>query len=158
MAGQMPDTRRLMKRAMYEFKGVARCKSCDAHIEWWRTTNDKMMPFDIAKDPLNEDERTVTHWATCPNARDHRGKPAAAPAAREAKTTSRQTELQLQQRAEFRKDAVHKLRNTSNARLIIALYDDGVYAAYRTGIPGEDLRHELITEANNIKRHLESQQ
>lgn len=74
---------------------MARCRSCDAEIEWAFTENDKRMPLDVpARDGGNlvvvsrraseygmtpivryvkagEGDR-VSHFATCPNASQHR--------------------------------------------------------------------------------------
>ena len=50
---KLPQTRHEMRRARYEFKGASKCKSCGAAIEWWKTTNGKMMPFNPM--PTNDD-------------------------------------------------------------------------------------------------------
>lgn len=42
----------------------ARCSSCKAEIEWWRTPKGKNIPLDSGT--------LVPHWSTCPNAADFR--------------------------------------------------------------------------------------
>ena len=71
----------------------ATCRSCGAPIRWERTVNGKAIPLD--PDPVadgnfgirndgkvasihgfpDDAPRYVTHFATCPNAAQHRGRP-----------------------------------------------------------------------------------
>ena len=51
--------------AGYVFKNDARCKGCDAMIEWWETRNGKMIPLDK--------ETLVPHFSTCPKVDRFRG-------------------------------------------------------------------------------------
>lgn len=64
---------------------MAKCKSCGAEIVWVTTTNGKKMPVDmkpktilipVAMDGISVAYRAVvgheSHFATCPNADQHR--------------------------------------------------------------------------------------
>jgi hypothetical protein len=76
---------------------LANCKSCGAPIRWIRMTSNKMMPIDAQPSPagtveivdgygyvvktkepslLPGEERYTSHFATCPNAAQHRQRPA----------------------------------------------------------------------------------
>jgi hypothetical protein len=76
---------------------IAKCGSCGASIVWACTEKGKMIPIDaipradgnmiltpdgiahvLIPDGLfgTEDERYMTHWATCPDAKQHRKKSA----------------------------------------------------------------------------------
>jgi hypothetical protein len=134
------ETKHEMLRAGYTFRSKSTCKSCAAPIEWWRTNNGKNLCFDPL--PANEDETTTVHWATCPNADQHRkSKQPTPPAAPPSSLDGLQHQIAA-------------LRARTNARAIVAIFDEGSAASWRNGIPGEDLRQELITEANNIRTHL----
>jgi hypothetical protein len=126
------ETRREMLRAGYVLKSKATCKGCNAAIEWWRTTRGKMMPFDpIASD----DVKAVPHWSTCPQ-RD-----------RFKSTADKAADLRA-----VRENGAAGLLKSTNARAVIALYDDGLNAlSWRSGIPGEELRDEAITAANKLR-------
>ncbi len=67
--------------------GVSSCRSCGASIEWALTTNGARIPLDVDERPdgnliLDDDHRAhttppgtgnrVSHFATCPNASEHR--------------------------------------------------------------------------------------
>ncbi len=58
-----------------------RCTSCGAAIVWFRTKNGKGMPVDEATTkPTDREEqldlkRHISHFATCPNADQHRRRP-----------------------------------------------------------------------------------
>lgn len=57
-----------------------RCSSCGAPIVWFRTKNGKRMPVDEASTQPADAEhqldlkRHISHFATCPNANQHRRK------------------------------------------------------------------------------------
>lgn len=125
-------TRYEMRRASYEFKSTAVCKGRGAAIEWWLTTNKKMMPFD----PIADDfVQAIPHWSTCPKRDNFKPKPAATTQYRDA-----------------REKGVATLLETTRARAVIALYDDGKnYLSWRNGIPAENLKHEAITAANRLR-------
>lgn len=64
---------------------MANCRSCNAPIMWGKTTNGKAVPLDTKPKNvyilLNADEGVYSlergyesHFATCPNADQHRGK------------------------------------------------------------------------------------
>jgi hypothetical protein len=53
-----------LREAGYLFEGRARCRGCQAEIEWWRTPRGKAMPIDPGT--------MQPHWATCPKADDFR--------------------------------------------------------------------------------------
>lgn len=71
---------------------MSSCRSCGAPIEWARTPKGKRIPLDVEPRPdgnlafvagelVNaaglppEVERRVSHFATCPNAAQHRRRP-----------------------------------------------------------------------------------
>lgn len=51
----------------------SRCRSCKAEIEWFVSKNGKHVPFDVV-DPGDTAAARVSHFATCPNADEHRSK------------------------------------------------------------------------------------
>lgn len=55
---------------------IMRCKSCRAQIIWFKTEAGKNMPVDAdtveADDTELDLERHVSHFATCPQANQHR--------------------------------------------------------------------------------------
>lgn len=55
---------------------IVRCRSCQARIIWFKTEAGKNMPVDAdtveAEDQELELPRHVSHFATCPNANQHR--------------------------------------------------------------------------------------
>ena len=69
-------------------KGKGRCRSCGAVIEWAETLRGKRMPFDgeiiVARTEGNpiqgrvveyvDTDVTSSHFATCPDAQDWRGR------------------------------------------------------------------------------------
>jgi hypothetical protein len=132
------ETKHEMLRAGYKFLGNAKCKSCSAAIEWWLTTNKRKIPYDPL--PANEDATTTPHWATCPKADEHHEK-------KQPATVAPKTQELLEQ-------LCRELRSRTDAKVVVAILDNCSAASWRNGIPGEDLRQELITEANNIRTHL----
>lgn len=65
------------------------CRSCGAEIRWVVSSNGKSMPLDATPDPaglvavhngvahvgrnmVEGEQKFTSHFATCPNARDHR--------------------------------------------------------------------------------------
>jgi hypothetical protein len=61
-----PKTEKELLAAGYKFKNKARCRSCQANIEWWMTPNLKNIPLDAGT--------MEVHFTTCPNAAQHRKK------------------------------------------------------------------------------------
>jgi len=59
----------------YRHEGLAKCRACQADIEWWHTPNGKKIPMDHGT--------ATPHWSTCPNADDFR-RPKAGRSIREA--------------------------------------------------------------------------
>jgi hypothetical protein len=55
---------------------IVRCRSCHAKIIWFKTEAGKNMPVDADTVEAEDDEldlsRHVSHFATCPNANQHR--------------------------------------------------------------------------------------
>lgn len=55
---------------------ITRCKSCRARIVWLKTVTGKNMPVDAdtveADDETFDSSRHVSHFATCPDANQHR--------------------------------------------------------------------------------------
>lgn len=145
MAGHV-NTRYEMRRASYEFKGTSKCKSCDAPIEWWKTTHGKNIPYD----PIAGDEVQVTpHWATCPNADGHRKTPAEKGPAQAPLSYKPLSKGGNQIDAMERE--IEALCGRYSLRAVVLLHDGGRVFNYRLGIPAEDLRNEIISAANDIR-------
>lgn len=62
---------------------ISVCRSCGTRITWVKTKNGKNMPVDYDKDFDDvggcevqefDSDRMVSHFATCPNANEHRRK------------------------------------------------------------------------------------
>lgn len=55
---------------------ITRCRSCRARIIWFKTAGGKNMPVDadtVKPDDIELDlERHISHFATCPQANQHR--------------------------------------------------------------------------------------
>ena len=56
---------------------LSRCKSCDEYIVWVKTEAGKNMPvdadsFDEGDDLVYDSDKHISHFATCPNADQHR--------------------------------------------------------------------------------------
>jgi hypothetical protein len=134
------ETKHEMLRADYKFLNHAKCKSCGAAIEWWLTTNKKKMPYNPM--PPSDHELVKPHWATCPKADEHRApkQPTAA--------------MPKQVKREMLQTLCRDLRDIVDAKVVVAIMDDGSAASWRNGISGEDLRQDLITEGNSIRRHI----
>jgi hypothetical protein len=135
-----------MRRAGYKklsAKPVA-CKLCQQPgCEWWQTTNGKKVLFDAMPGDTSSSQRHV-----CPDAEDLRRQAAAQPAARPGVPTSAPT-IERE---------IKRLREATNARLVVLLNDEGAeIVAWRTGIPGEDLRQELITVANHVRNAIQKE-
>lgn len=135
-----------MRRAGYKFLAHSKCKSCHADIEWWQTNNGKKIPFDPM--PKSDDAQTTTHFATCPDTDRHR-KPKESKESREPKPPELPgKKLGYPRRLEL-------LREYSDAVVIAAVWADGTsFATSRAGIDPEEVRHDLITVANNMRNHL----
>lgn len=61
---QFPKTDTELKAQGYQFDNTAKCRGCNAEIEWWVTPKSKKIPLDPGT--------MEPHWATCPNADDFR--------------------------------------------------------------------------------------
>jgi hypothetical protein len=133
-----PRDRYEMLRAGYEKKSDSTCKACGAAIQWWKTKRGKSVPFNqFATDDKHED--AICHWQTCER-RHHLDTKPAAPA---PVTPTQAFPL-----------AVRRLREAQKARIVVAIYDDGFAWSSIAGLPGDDIRHELINAANTILREL----
>lgn len=64
-----PKTRDEQMLAGYKFSDHSRCRSCGASVEWWITPKGNKMPVDPM---LTGNDPWVSHFATCPNADNHR--------------------------------------------------------------------------------------
>lgn len=64
-----PETVEEMKDAGYEFKNEGDCRGCRVRIQWWKTPLGRNIPMDV-----DEDGNVQSHWASCPKAKDFRGK------------------------------------------------------------------------------------
>lgn len=57
----------------YTDKGFGSCSSCHAGIIWYTTDKGKWIPYDRPRtDQPWQDRPLMPHWATCPNANQHR--------------------------------------------------------------------------------------
>ena len=130
-------TRFEMLRAAYKKLGDSKCKSCGAPIEWWQTNNGKKMPFDPL--PASDNEQTRPHWASCPRADEHRqsNQPQS-----KRHDYAPSVPANSPQKLEAHRKYLAAFRASSNARAIVAIYDDGSTAVWRQGLSGEDLRDE----------------
>lgn len=142
----LPNTRHLMVRAGYRKTGDSLCKGCQAPIEWWKTTNNKSMPFDALKPGETEYTPAVVHWSTCPNAKDFKG--AASP-----KPGTDPRTVQRVRRDTPESDARMMLAK-HNARVVVVIGEFGTSACWADGIPAEDLRHDLISAGNFIRTEI----
>lgn len=116
-----------MLRAGYKLLGKDKtCKRCDALIEWWKTNNGKVIPFDPL--PISDESTATPHWSTC-------GK-------------SQPPQPQSQNRREM---DVQVLRDSGNARAVFAVYDDAVVLSCREGLLHSDLHKELFTIASRLR-------
>jgi hypothetical protein len=140
----MPATRREMERAYYAFKGTKECKYCHGQIEWWRTTRGNFLALNPPSTQNAMDEETERH--------DCREKSAPAP---KPEVTHRR-ELTL---AEEQTRAMDLLASQLQARALVAVMPDGSsIVSKKRGINPEDLRCDIITAANNMRRDLEASQ
>lgn len=58
-----PKNRDALIAAGYKFSNHAKCRGCEAEIEWYETPKGKKMPFDLMPDGTSE---AVAHHRTCP--------------------------------------------------------------------------------------------
>lgn len=59
-----PRTEQELAQAGYEFESKAKCRGCNAEIEWFLTPRGKHIPLDAGT--------MEPHWSTCPRAKDFR--------------------------------------------------------------------------------------
>lgn len=121
--------RQNMEKFGYKFKKESTCKDCGEAIDWWLTKNGRSVPFHRAKSP---GEIMRCHWNRCTK--------------RKGQTASSSPST-----ANFQK-VVQQFRSSSHARVVLVLTKDGWNAATMDGLEPEDVRHELITAANELKR------
>ncbi len=140
-----PETRYEMRRAMYKLMGTSTCKGCAAPIEWWETTSGKKLPVNVQ--PAGDDVTVVAHFITCPKAAEFRRRDQPAAAAGPVETD-----------AARRERLVATLRHATGARAIVAIYDDLTTFSYQEGVPGEDLRNDLIGAANVVRNHVQERE
>lgn len=137
----MPETRYEMKRASYELVSTKKCQYCPVMIEWWKTTKGKFVPFDPPTTEHPDDELSVRH--------DCRANRSAAPSSPAVKP------LTLDQE---RMRALNLLAAQMKARVVLVILDDGGYLySVRRNVSAEDIRHDLIAGANNVKRDMEAE-
>lgn len=59
-------------------KNAGFCRSCGAQVVWFKTKNNKNIPVNAETVEAGDEElelpRHVSHFATCPNAAQHRNK------------------------------------------------------------------------------------
>jgi hypothetical protein len=142
-----PKTQREMVRAGYKRISSSVCKRCGATIEWWQTVNGKKIPMD----PAGTDYAPVeTHWNTCPNAKEFKGGADAQSSAEPAPANMTPAPGSLEAIARD----IEVLRRKYNARVIVLVDDFGTTARWRGGLPGEDLRHDLISAGNFVRAEI----
>lgn len=75
----IPTKREDLVAVGYVFDNEARCRGCQALIEWWITPKGKKMPMSVKEvrerdspiSPILRIER-IPHWSDCPNASEFR--------------------------------------------------------------------------------------
>ena len=141
------NSRYEMRRAGYKFSGAAKCKACDAPVEWWLTNKGNKLPFN----PIADDEcQTETHWQTCPSADSFRKRnretkgPAETPKSYTPATSSADALAAMQRE-------VQQLCGKYRLRAAVLVHENGCVHCYRLGIPPEDLRSEITTAANQVR-------
>lgn len=140
-----PANRHEMLRANYHRTGASVCNGCGAAIEWWKTNNNKSIPMN----PIAGDYTPAEpHWATCPNAKDFKGA-AAAPGETPVQPAPRRYSLERE---------LAMLRDRTDARVVVVVGQDGTVASWDKRIPGEDLRHDLISAANFVRNQIAKQE
>jgi hypothetical protein len=143
----IPETRREMRKARYEFIASRKCNACPARIEFWKTTHGKTMIFDAIE---GDDTPVVSHFKTCPKADQFtKAKPGMAPApaadpntpagGRDPKTIEQQ---------------LRSLQSRFRARAVVLIDDQGTIATWRNGLPAEELRTDLISAANFVRNEI----
>jgi hypothetical protein len=134
------------------FLNTSKCKGCGAAIDWWEMNNAKKSKVAFNHEPNSYTELT-RHFETCPNADQFKGRGSTAPAtvrptpAPAATPTLKTLEQEL-----------CRLLDRHRARSIALVQEDGIVVAWRPGLPPEDLRQELITAANQVRREATVQQ
>jgi hypothetical protein len=68
-----PATLDAMETAGYKRSNFSRCSGCMAAIEWWITPNKARIPMNPMPDL---DSPAISHYATCPKAKQFRKEPA----------------------------------------------------------------------------------
>ena len=127
------NSRYEMRRAGYKFSGAAKCKACDAPVEWWLTNKGNKL-----------------HWQTFPNADSFRKRnretkgPAETPKSYTPATSSADALAAMQRE-------VQQLCGKYRLRAAVLVHENGCVHCYRLGIPPEDLRSEIITAADQVR-------
>lgn len=127
---RMPENRKEMLRAGYKFLNAGKCKRCQAPIEWWQTTHGSKVPFD----PPAQTPHVVPELAF---AQVHKRDCQPAPAGVQERFAN-----------------VQRIAEQLGARLVLVLDDGGHTWAAKHGLDPEDVKHELITAANEIRREM----
>jgi murein endopeptidase len=60
-----------LKLAGYRFDNHARCRGCNAEVEWWFTPKGKKMPFNLME---KFSSPAVAHLVTCPERDEFRSR------------------------------------------------------------------------------------
>lgn len=60
-----PKDRDALIAAGYKFSNHAKCRGCEAEVEWYETPRGKKMPFDLMPEGNSP---AATHFTTCPEA------------------------------------------------------------------------------------------
>lgn len=142
MADNFPRTRQGLERALFKkLPGKANCRGCDAPIEWWETPKGRKIPMTVTI--RGSFEELTMHLDACPNRGEFHGAPAG-----DARPPQKYTHL----------DAVHAMRDRTDARVVVLVTDTGAVAAWRKDIPAEELRQDLISAANFVRAEIHKQE
>lgn len=63
--GKLPRNREFLLRGDYSFRGNGSCSGCAEPVEWWKTPNKRMAPFNPMPEIYSP---AVSHFATCKEA------------------------------------------------------------------------------------------
>jgi hypothetical protein len=133
-----PRTRQGLEKAGFHKTGNGVCRGCDAPIEWWKTPRGKSIPITVII--RGRFEELVMHAESCPNRGEFLGAEAGANARPPRKYSN--------------EEAVRAMRDRTNARVVVLIDDNGTTAYWRSGIPAEDLRNDLISAGTFVRAEI----
>ena len=140
----------VMPRRLSRLEGFAAAEAACAGLGWpiaLRDTGGEPVPQSagvlnvalVYAIPPSDNEQTRPHWASCPRAAEHRqsNQPQS-----KRHDYAPSVPANSPQKLEAHRKYLAAFRASSNARAIVAIYDDGSTAVWRQGLSGEDLRDE----------------